>query len=251
MEIKSYMKYKNKDCIFYIKKSSVCDSLGLFAKKDIKENTYITYYYGYISRVFKISKKNKYIMEYSSIRKKIKDSVLVGVKNINRLNLKGAAQIANDAICWEITKKENNSIFIQEGKFIFIKSKKNIKKGEEILVSYGIKYWNNQITRFSSEYNDKFKIILKIINKLINVIEKYIKTEIYEYIGLYKNLIKLDLIENKRWCIYSNLWHQDVNFNLYMYKNTDNIKVNIYYECLTCYSKQIFLESISNIIEFP
>lgn len=250
MEIKNHMKYNHEDCIFYIKKSDVCEGLGLFAKKDIKENTYITYYYGYVSRLFKLSKKNKYIMEYSSIRKKIKDSVLVGVKNINLLNLKGAAQIANDAICWEISKKENNSIFIQNGKFIFIKSKKDIKKGEEILVSYGIKYWNNQINNFPLEYKDNFKVILKIISKLINIIEKHIKTEIYEYIGLYKNLIKLDLIENKRWCVYSNLWHQDENFNLYMYKNIDDIKVNIYYECLTCYTKLILLESISNIIEF-
>lgn len=250
MEIKNYMKYKHKDCIFYIKNSNICKGLGLFAKEDIKENVYITYYHGYISRLFKISKKNKYIIGYSSTRNKINDAVLVGVRNIERLNLNGTAQLANDAICWEITKKENNSVFIQNGKFIFIKSKTNIKKGEEILVSYGIKYWNNQINLYPLEYNDNFKVILKIINKLINTIERYIQTEIYEYIGIYKNMIKFNLIENKRWCIYNNVCHEDNNFNLYLEKSGNN-NVNIYYKCITCSSKLTFLESISQIIDFP
>jgi hypothetical protein len=240
MLIKNYMKYNHKDCIFYIKKSNVCNGLGLFAKKNIKKGTYITYYYGYITRPFKTSKKNKYSIEYSG--KRIKNLVLVGIKNVLKLKFKGAAQLANDSICWDITKKENNSIFIQKGKHVLLKSKQDIKKGDEILVSYGIKYWINQINMFQYEYNDDFKFTLNIINYLIQIAEQCIKTEIYEYLGLYKNVIKFDLMENKRWCIYSHKYHENNNFYLLLEK--DDNKINIYYKCITCLSKSVFIESI-------
>lgn len=176
------MRYKHKDCIFYIKKSKVCNGLGLFAKNKIVQNTYITWYHGYTSRCFKVSKKNKYSIEYSSIKyKKSKDVILVGVKDVQKLKFKGVAQLANDAICWDVTQKTNNAIFIQDGKNLFLKSITNIEKDDEILVSYGIKYWISQICRFPKEYNDNFKFVLNIIDYLIQLAEQCIKIEIYEY----------------------------------------------------------------------
>lgn len=242
MEIKNYMKYKHVDCIFYIKKSKICEGLGIFAKNDIEKNKYITWYYGYTTRFFKVSKKNKYSINYSSRKYKNTDFVLVGVKDIKRLHFKGAAQLANDAICWDITKKTNNSIFIQNGKYVFLKSTVNIKRDEEILVSYGFNYWIYQINNFPYEYNNEFKFVINIINYLIQLTEQCIKTEVYEYIGLFENIIKFDLTEKKRWCIFSLLYHEDIDF--YLLLDKDDHKVNIYYKCNTCSSRLVFLESL-------
>lgn len=244
MEIQNYMKYGHKDCIFYIKESNICKGLGLFAKKNIKKNTYITWYYGYTSRNFKVSKKNKYIIEYKSTKYKSKDIILVGVKDVKRLDFKGVAQLANDAICWDITKRINNTIFIQNGKNIFLKSIIDINKDEEILVSYGINYWISQIYKFPKEYNNEFKLTLNIINYLIRLVEQCIKTEVYEYTGLSGNIVKFSIIEKNRWCINSYIYHKDDDFYLILKK--DN-KINIYYKCKTCCSSPIFLESVDFI----
>lgn len=83
---------------------------------------------------------------------------------------------------------------------------------------------------------------MNIIRYLIQIAEQCIKTEVYEYLGLYKNIVKFDLMENKRWCIYFNEYHEDNNFYLLLEK--DDIKINIYYKCITCLSKKIFIESI-------
>lgn len=237
MKIQNYMKYKNKDCLFYIKDSNICNGLGIFAKKDIKKDEYITWYYGYTSNDFKISSKNKYKIGYKS--KRNKKIILVGVKDINKLIFKGAAQLANDAICYDISKKTNNSIFIQIGEYMFLKSTRYIKKNEEILVSYGIDYWNNEINVFKNEYNMKFKFIINIINYLINIIEKIIKTEIYEYLGLFENIVKFSIMKKIRWCIISNIYHKDDKFYLILEKKD---KLNIYYKCETCKKKEILIE---------
>jgi hypothetical protein len=237
MEIQNFMKYKHKDCLFYIKNSNICNGLGIFAKKDIQMNVYITWYYGYTSRDFKISKKNRYKIGYKSNR--CKNIILVGVKDINKLSFKGAAQLANDAICYDISKKTNNTIFIQIGKYMFLKSTRYINKNDEILVSYGIDYWNNQINIFKKEYDINFKFVINIISYLINVIEKCIKTEIYEYLGLFENIVKFSIMKKNRWCIISNIYHTDDNFHLILEKKD---KVNIYYKCETCNKKPIFIE---------
>lgn len=240
--IQNYMKYKHKDCIFIIKKSKICDGLGLFAKENIKKGTYITWYHGYTIRKFKVSSKNKYMIDYKSVKYKNSEMVLVGIKNLKKLIMKGVAQLANDSICWDLTNKTNNSEFIQIGKYVFLKSILEINKNEEILVSYGTKYWISQIHNFPNEYNNKFRFVLKIINHLIIIIEKNIKTEIYEYLGIFDNIIKFNTIEKNRWCIYSADYHEDNKF--YFILKKDNDRINVYYKCLTCLSDNIFIESI-------
>lgn len=116
----------HKDSCFYLKKSEICNSYGIFAKKDIPKNNVITYYYGYIK-----SNKNKFSnieKKYSIVYDNNKEKTLIGLNDINKVNLKGVAQFVNDAISPNITSKKNNSCFIDYGKYVILKSIENIRK---------------------------------------------------------------------------------------------------------------------------
>lgn len=188
----------NIQCYFYIKKSNICKGFGLFAKIDIPKDEIITYYYGYIkSSKLSFSKtENKYSIEFDNDKSKR----LVGIHNINKLNKKGAAQLVNDAICPYITDKINNSCFINNGKYIYLKSIKNINKDDEILASYGIDYWKYEIKINRLEYNISFINKINKIYHIIKIVEKKIKCEIMDCIDFKNNFIKFRLLNDKRFC---------------------------------------------------
>lgn len=225
------------NCV-YIGNSSICDGLGIFSKKNIKKGEIITWYYGIIDKN-KTTDNYKYTMEYNTFDEKVN---LIGISDPNKITYgKGMAQFANDAICFELTGKNNNSYFFQKGRYVFLIASKNIKKNQEILASYGINYWINEIKKKSKEYNNNFKQIINILFFIINIVEKYCKCNIYEYKGLNEhNKIYFDLLINKRWCPYSNILHYDNNFYI-MLKKEKNNDVKIYYICITCKLKDLGL----------
>lgn len=213
----------------YIKKSTVCNGIGIFAKKNIIKNTIITWYNGIIID-YKNIKYNKYIMEYNSVNEK---KYIIGDSNIEQIKGKGFAQLANDAIHITLTNKTNNSYFIQKGRYIFLISSRNIKKNEEILVPYGINYWIKEIK--NDIYNYKFKRIINILYYLIKLAEDYFLCNVYECKEIKDNCkIYFELITKKRWCINYNVWHYDENFYINFKKDQKENVTEFYYKCLTC-----------------
>lgn len=225
---------------FYIKKSNICDGYGVFAKKDIPKNVIITYYYGYLKskKLFK-KEENKYAMEYDNEKGKI----LIGFNDIEKLELKGVAQLVNDAISPNITGKTNNAFFEKDEKYIFLKTINNISKDEEILAPYGINYWKYEIERNSIEYNIEFIIKIKQLYFIISIIEKKFKCDIMDCFKFTKKLIKFRLLHNKRYCLNINNYHNDENFYIYIVKEfKKNIKkTNYYYTCNTCFVSDMVL----------
>jgi hypothetical protein len=107
---------------------------GLFTKQFIEKGTRIVEYKGRIT-TWKNVLAGKHFNGY--------------VYFINRNHVIDAmrrktavARYANDARGHSKTKGvSNNSEFVVENKRVFIYAKKDILKGEEILVSYGSEYW--------------------------------------------------------------------------------------------------------------
>jgi len=148
-----------------LKKSTIKNAgLGLFANKDIVKNKIITFYggknitsrtYRYLKRIngnkskklgyiYKIN-ENNYLNGYpyencnDKMRKKNQIQQLV--------NLHQIGQFCNDLTVDEKKEKirKPNAIIadycLNGTCFVFLLSLKNIKKNEEISVSYGKKYW--------------------------------------------------------------------------------------------------------------
>lgn len=230
----------------YIRKSKICNGLGLFAKRNISEGSIITWYYGKLSN--ENMQDNKYAMDYDSIHDK---KSLIGFSNIQEISYgKGLAQFANDAIYIELTGKNNNSHFIQRGRYILLIANEDIEKNDEILASYGIDYWIHEININFQEYNEEFKNIINILNYIIKTINKFCKCDINECkkieedfkINEYK--LSFNLYKNKRWCMNINNWHNDNNFYIITKKVENSTK--IYYICITCeLQNSIFLIDIS------
>lgn len=231
----------------YIKRSDICNGLGIFAKKNIKKNDIITWYYGNLVDYKYINSKkykhNKYIIEYNSINKK---KLLIGISDINKIKGKGMAQLANDAIHFKLTGKTNNSYFIQKGRYILIIASRNICKNEEILVPYGMEYWMKEINyKYNIKnkiYNYNFKEMINILYYLTKLIKDYFQCDVYEIREIKdKYKIFFELREQKRWCINFNIWHYDEKFYIYFKKETEEDIINIYYTCLKCKYNYKFL----------
>ena len=147
--------------IVYIGKSKICNGFGIFAKKNINKGDIITWYYGYIVKSNNSNTNIKYLMDYDILNEK---TTLVGISDINKIKYgKGVAQLANDAICIELTGKKNNSYFTQRGRYILLIASTNINKNDEILVPYGIDYWKGQLKSNTDEYDENFKHIIHIL----------------------------------------------------------------------------------------
>jgi SET domain-containing protein len=118
-----------------VKRSKIPEAgKGLFTKQFIEKGTCIVEYKGRIT-TWKNVLDGKHFNGY--------------VYFINRNHVIDAmrrktavARYANDARGHSKTKGvSNNSEFVVENKRVFIYAKKDILKGEEILVSYGSEYW--------------------------------------------------------------------------------------------------------------
>lgn len=116
---------------------------GLFADRDFKKNELITEYDG--PRIDKAS-ADKLREKHMHTHIRVVNSqyeYIDGYKDV--LVGKGGGSFANDATI----QKQNNSIYFSKfdelrgrGR-VFLKATKDIKKGEEIYVSYGKDYWRS------------------------------------------------------------------------------------------------------------
>lgn len=108
---------------------------GLFAAAFIPRNTLIVEYKGKITTWKEVDDNdgnNGYI--YYVTRNHVIDAATYP---------KALARYANDARGIQRVKGiSNNSEYVEEGLKVFIKSKKDIQAGEEILVEYGKEYWD-------------------------------------------------------------------------------------------------------------
>lgn len=211
-------------CMIYINKSTICKGNGVFAKHDIPKNTMITWYYGYKKRDEFVSLKNKYGISINH------NYTLLGVHKIEKLNNKGVAQIINDGIC---SNKKNNAYFTSKNNIIFVISRRHIRANQEILASYGIEYWIHQIQKFNYEFSYKFIYLIKIIKYLEKLVESVMDTKVFETEKWTNNKFQF-ILEKKRKCFYSSIYHDDNNFHLNIINSI--FYKDIYYICNTCNS---------------
>ena len=114
-------------CMWIIKASSVAGD-GAFAARDFKKGE-ILGYYGTGAEQTKRAKESTESKEYL---------LNVGDKVVNGHGATNGLQFINDSIQ---TNFENNVTIMQNGGF---KTRKNIRAGEELLVSYGKGYWSTR-----------------------------------------------------------------------------------------------------------
>jgi len=119
-----------------IKRSTIPGSgKGLFTKKEIPKNSKIVEYKGRVSSWKEADHRNG---ENGYVYYIKRDHVVDALPFKNAL-----ARYANDAkgLC-RVKGINNNSEYVEEGRKVFIVSKKKIPKNGEILVGYGKEYWD-------------------------------------------------------------------------------------------------------------
>lgn len=226
--------HNNKKSLVSIKKSKIPNAgIGLIANKFIKKGWIITKYYGYTKHCISISSKNKYIINTDK-----PNYSLVGVKNIKYLNNKGMAQLANDSIHKEITGLTNNSYFRSfyddDKEEIYLVATRDILQNEEILTSYGLDYWVNEILKNKKNYPLDYINWIKPVGYLLKLLEN-LKHPVYEYkyFNLETRTCYFSLYKHERVCV-NNKFHKNENFCLQL-EYIPNLKIyKIYYKCIDC-----------------
>jgi hypothetical protein len=132
--------------ILEVRRSTVCDGVGLFATRFLPKDTPITYYSGWARSSERcLSERDMAYTFMLSPR-----SFLVGHRGMRRLLRRrgGVAQLANDSICPELTGRVNNCRFevldedqCLKRKRVFLVADADIRPNEELLVDYHISYW--------------------------------------------------------------------------------------------------------------
>ena len=138
------------DARIYVAPSKVCDGLGVFAAHDISRHTPLTAYKG--AHLQSQTYAHDYALSISNGKK-----VIDGSRQGRTIWTKyGYAQMANDAIHPEVTQWTNNAYFHEVTVTVgtrkniprvFLVSKRDIKKDEEILVAYALPYWFHKAYR--------------------------------------------------------------------------------------------------------
>ena len=128
----------------YVSKSNI-EGLGVFAKENIKKGEIVTIY---PSDAVRIDKGNEYYQMLSDRTLQISETcayktdygIILGDRDlINDTNLVG--HIVNDYTNYK-ESLEQNCIYYPYHMFILIVAAIDIKKDNELLVSYGVDYWN-------------------------------------------------------------------------------------------------------------
>ncbi len=120
----------------FLKKSGLPGAgKGLFTKIAIKKGARIVEYKGRLQPWREVKAQDGHNGYLMYINRNAVINALPAVKTLGRY--------ANDAMgLTRISGLRNNSEYVSEGNRCFIEAIKNIKPGEEILVSYGREYWN-------------------------------------------------------------------------------------------------------------
>ena len=142
-----------------IKKSGIPGAgKGLFTKKKISKGQHIVEYKGKVTTWKDVSHdegRNGYIYY-------IKRSHVIDASG----HKKTLSRYANDAQgLVKVKGLRNNCEYVDDGKRVFIKAKRDIPAGDEIFVAYGKEYWdaiqyNNRLRE--KEENEKKKILAKV-----------------------------------------------------------------------------------------
>lgn len=133
-----------------VKRSKIpCAGKGLFTKQFIEKGTRIVEYKGRIT-TWKNVLGGKHFNGYVYFVNR--NHVIDAMRRKTAI-----ARYANDAKGHNKTKGVlNNSEFVVETKRVFIYAKKDIFKGEEILVSYGNDYWK-EVTKYKKSLSPENK----------------------------------------------------------------------------------------------
>jgi SET domain-containing protein len=131
-----WMTIPDKD--LYVAKSKIpAAGKGLFTKVFIPKGTLITEYVGQIQT-------------WKEVKEEVDNDYIYYINSKHVINARpvmdALARYANDGEGREkIRGISNNSKYMRKGMRVFIKAIKDIAEGEEILVSYGTEYWEQDI----------------------------------------------------------------------------------------------------------
>jgi len=131
-------KYVEKELVEMRPSSIPGAGTGVFAKKDIPNNTELGIYRGeYLTNSefhnrYDDSGLGTYVLTIDDLDGSDKKSYVDGIKKGNWITLINSPKG---------TLNKVNVIFYSDGKAL---AKRNIKAGEELFVGYGSKYWNNR-----------------------------------------------------------------------------------------------------------
>lgn len=122
----------------YVAKSTIpAAGKGLFTKVDIKKGTLIVEYVGKIQ-------------PWKEVKEEVDNDYIYYINSKHVINARpvmdALARYANDGEGREKVKGiSNNSKYSRKGLRVFIKAVKDIAAGDEILVSYGDEYWEQDV----------------------------------------------------------------------------------------------------------
>ena len=221
----------------YISQSSICSGRGIFARRFIPKGTIITKYAGEVMPHSQTPKGNMYVLEMTEDFKNKDRAVYVGIEDPLQLHHKGVAQLANDAISKTLTGRENNSRFISNKRGMYVEARRDISRGEEILVAYGIYYWMEHIPANPTLFDDRFQSWIHLIGKLSEAVRKVSKSmTVYQVDDLNDDdtlILKLD--NSIRYCPYRHCHHFDDKVILKLQKHSKDTKCDVFYKCQTCW----------------
>lgn len=152
---------------------------GVFTNKTILPDTIITEYCGYKRRI-KWKKTKGGISEKYHYSISDDSRTLVGIRTQSKLIGRGIGQLANDAISFGLNGIENNCSFHEEGGKVYLKAKRLIMAGEELLVDYGLQYWLGEIKKNPSLYSKKYQDWINLIDKTCNIWYRYKNMRVYK-----------------------------------------------------------------------
>lgn len=150
-------------------------SKGLFAKKDIKKGTPLVIYFGDVLDEEELMEKyqeNKDIMKY--VRKGY-DFIVDGSIGYDTKNINLSGVYVNDIMKLKSTSMKDmehyhksrmicNVEVMNTSDFPVYVAKRDIKKGQELFVHYGIHYWLHELGVHPIDLKRKYKNILKRFN---------------------------------------------------------------------------------------
>lgn len=110
---------------------------GLFTRVDIKKGDRIVEYAGRRRKW----KDVKHLDGHNGYLMRLNRTTAIDAKPLNS----GKGRYANDAMgLARVAGLRNNAEYLIYGNRVFIEATRNIRKGEEIFVSYGKEFWNLQ-----------------------------------------------------------------------------------------------------------
>ena len=138
--------YAHIEQLVTVAKSTV-HGTGLFAKQNLPKGSVICWYSGTCTRHLDNNNRSGFILDVEWLNPKTNKKEVWYLDSIDKNN--SAGRWANDA---RFTKFKNNAEYMNgpfaphplaKGKYyIFVRAKRHIWKGEEILVDYGDSYWS-------------------------------------------------------------------------------------------------------------